>query len=260
MVNPPTQHQIMQAVIRTLKRFIPQYEDHTYLAEELLNRGQIAISLDLASPTMRLEFKSNIPFYKRYFQYQHDWECVDAVLAGKSISLPYNPIPESKPEVKSITMQEKPIQVFCFSPEDTKHILNSAEESRTTAVDALREIRDSLQHARDSLSQSQMHFNKLSDNLRRAYNSPGLNKLALLHRRMSTSENPEIRAFNMELESAMIVFGMRSYRPSNGEIYDSSKHERHNANQLGAYVQKCHAIGWMLDDEVLLRAIVDTYD
>lgn len=260
MVNPPTQHQILQAVIRTLKRYIPHYQNYTFLAEELLNRGQIVISLDLASPTMRLEFRSNIPFYKRYFQYQNDLEYFGAGLAGKSISVQYDPIPEPEQEAKPITMQEKPVQVFCFSPEDTKHILNSAEESRTTAVEALREIRDSLQNARDSLSQSQMNFNKLSDNLRRAYNSPGLNKLALLHRRMSTSENPEIRAFNMELENAMIVFGMRSYRPSYGEIYDSSKHERHNTNQLGAYVQRCYTVGWMLDDEVLLRAIVDTCD
>lgn len=87
----------------------------------------------------------------------------------------------------------------------------------------------------------------------------GIQNLCALHRRMKQSRDVYATVFRADLETILEKdFGLVKLEPMPGEAFNSMYCERMRSHERGLLIRQCKECGWMMDNNVLLRAIVDT--
>lgn len=145
----------------------------------------------------------------------------------------------------------------CYLPQDAQSILDQVNENRTQAFELTNRI---LQNALQFRQEQEQLLLQFKNQVSAACNNSGIEKLAELYSRMTLSRSPEVQAYLSSLKNIMTTFGMKPFKPQTGDAFDPRIHEPKILGQYGSRVTGCYGEGWMLGDQVILRAVVETED
>lgn len=123
------------------------------------------------------------------------------------------------------------------------------------------EMKKHRQQAKEAIDRLDQQFRALradmiayKEGIRSALYTPSLTMLAELMVNMETGRD----VFTGQLENILVSFGMQSIAPVPGETFDYDRHLRYHSDETGETVMQCVSRGWMLDDHVLVPAVVVT--
>lgn len=124
----------------------------------------------------------------------------------------------------------------------------------------LRDIKKQFLGITRELQQTREKLVQLDDTVNHSI-SDGIVKLCQLHRDMQACRNPQVRHYAAQLAAVLCTgFHAEPLEPCFGEPYDSALHERTDITQPGDVILRCKARGWRWNQEVLMRAVVETIE
>ena len=123
------------------------------------------------------------------------------------------------------------------------------------------EMQKHRQQTKEAIDQLDQRFRELrtamidyKDGIRSALYMPPLTMLAELMVNMERAKD----VFAGQLENILYSFGMQTIAPAAGDIFDYDRHLRYRSDEVGETVRQCVSRGWMLDNSVLVPAVVVT--
>lgn len=253
MLYPPSHNQLCDGLYSLLRhQFGKSLGDLSDISEKLLDAGTVRTQIDPLKHVICYHFPDHpaLKFPRTIFCTQE--ECILSTLSSQTFTYKYAPPPNDSP----VSMRKE------YDRADVKQLLESAKESRAQALESMRGLRESFEEVRRAYQESQSCYNRLVSDLRNSFQKPGLQKLADLCRRMDMVQSPpqELLAFKVELYNTAAAFGMEQFTAGSGEPYDSALYERISGVLLGDTVAHCILPGWRVDDDVYVRALVQTTD
>lgn len=146
------------------------------------------------------------------------------------------------------------------SPETAERRKELAARMSAVSNGLLLAVRD-LQNMESMFKSLRTEVAALNRGVTRAEWQPGLTELCLLYRVMEGMTGEDIKRLCLELKTILTEsFSLVPLMPERGTLFNSRLYERKDMTQKGSTVVCCRACGWQMEDEVLLRAVVDVAD